>query len=190
MHRCRTAKLKAQHEKESAEKVEQRRKEGENVAKVLGLPSSDDASNRRFAANLMKYQGWRSVIYKGKGMFDVDYHFEGRVGQDYAFPMMPESDIVIPFVMIRRRQDRTVMVTAPALNGGLGPLSGRAKMLNLPDKGDGPPSLAEGRFTITTDGEILTNNSEDGPIAGTAGKQVRWDVSSETTKVPEMLLRL
>lgn len=184
------AKLKAQHERQSAEKVEQRRKESENVAKMLGLPSSDDESNRRFAANLMKYQGWRSVNYKGKGVFDVDYHFEGRVEQDYAFPMMPESDIVIPFVMIRRRQDGAVMVTAPALTGGSGPLSGRAKMLNLPDKGDGPPSRAEGRFTITTDGEILTNNSEDGPVAGAAGKQVRWDVSPGTTKVPEMLVRL
>lgn len=184
------AKLKAQHEKERAEKVEQRRKESENVAKMLGLPSSDDESNRRFAANLMKYQGWRSVIYKGKGVFDVDYQFEGRVDQDYAFPMMPESDIVIPFVMIRRRQDGTIMVTAPALTGGSGPLSGRAKMLNLPDKGDGPPSRAEGRFTITTDGEILTNNSEDGPVVGAAGRQVRWDVSSGTTKIPEMVVRL
>lgn len=184
------AKLKTQYDKDSAEKVEQRRKESENIAKMLGLPSSDDESNRRFAANLMKYDGWRSVIYKGKGVFDVDYHFEGRVGQDYAFPMMPESDIIIPFIMIRRRQDGTIMVTAPALTGGSGPLSGRAKMLNLPDKGDGPPSRAQGRLTISTDGEILTNNSEDGPIAGAGGKQVHWDVSPGTTKVPEMLVRL
>ena len=185
-----TAKLKAQHEKESAEKIEQRRKESDNVAKMLGLPASDDESNRRFAANLMKYQGWRSVTYKGKGLFDVDYHFEGRVGQDYVFPMMPESDVVIPFVAIRRRNDGAVMVTAPALTGGQGPFSARAKMLNLPDKGDGPPSRAEGRFTITTDGEILTNNSEDGPVAGPGGKSVRWDVNPGTAKIPEMLVRL
>jgi len=185
-----TAKLKAQHEKESAETIEQRRKESDNVAKMLGLPASDDESNRRFAANLMKYQGWRSVTYKGKGLFDVDYHFEGRVGQDYVFPMMPESDVVIPFVAIRRRNDGAVMVTAPALTGGQGPFSARAKMLNLPDKGDGPPSRAEGRFTITTDGEILTNNSEDGPVAGPGGKSVRWDVNPGTAKIPEMLVRL
>lgn len=185
-----TAKLRAQYEKESAEKLEKRRKESDNVAKMFGLPASDDESNRRFAANLMKYQGWRSVTYKGKGLFDVDYHFEGRVGQDYAFPMMPDSDIVIPFVMIRRRTDGSVMVTAPAFTGGQGPFSVRAKMFNMPDKGDGPPSRAEGRFTITTDGEILTNNSEDGPVNGTSGKQVRWDVSPASTKIPEMLVRL
>ena len=185
-----TAKLKAQHEKENAEKIERRRKESDNMSKLFGLPASDDASNRRFAADLMKYQGWRSVTYKGKGVFDVDYHFEGRVGQDYVFPMMPDSDIVIPFVAIRRRSDGSVMVTAPALTGGSGPFGARAKMLNLPDKSDGPPSRADGRFTITTDGEILTNNSEDGPVAGPSGKSVRWDVSPGTNKIPEMLVRL
>ena len=184
-----TAKLKAQYQKESAEKIEQRRKESDNVAKMLGLPSSDDASNRRFAANLMRYQGWRSVAYKGNGVFDVDYHFEGRVGQDYVFPMMPDSDLVIPFVAIRRRTDGSVMVTAPAFTGGQGPFGARAKMLNLPDKSDGPPSRAEGRFTITTDGEILTNNSEDGPVTGPSGKQVRWEVGPASSKVPEMLVR-
>ena len=185
-----TARLRAQYEKESAEKLDQKRKESDNLAKVFGLPTSDDESNRRFAANLMKYQGWRSVTYKGKGLFDVDYHFEGRVGQDYVFPMMAESDLVIPFVTIRRRNDGSVMVSAPAFTGGSGPLSARAKMLNLPDKGNGPVSRAEGRFTITTDGEILTNNSEDGPVAGPSGKSVRWDVNPGTNKIPEMLVRL
>ena len=184
------AKLKEQYEKESAEKIEAKRRENDNLAKVFGLPTSDDASNRRFAANLMKYQGWRSVTYKGKGLFDVDYHFEGRVGQDYAFPLMPESDLVIPFVTIRRRNDGAVMVSAPAFTGGSGPLSARARMLNLPDKGNGPVSRAEGRFTITTDGEILTNNSEDGPVAGPSGKSVRWDVDRSSDKIPEMLVRL
>jgi hypothetical protein len=180
------AEAKANHERQQAQKLD----ENEKMAKLFGLPGSDDASNRRFAANLMKYQGWRSVTYKGKGLFDVDYHFEGRVGQDYVFPMMPDSDIVIPFVAIRRRNDGSVMVTAPALTGGSGPFGARAKMMGLPDKGDGPPSRAEGRFTITTDGEILTNNSEDGPVAGPSGKQVRWDVSPASNKIPEMLVRL
>ena len=47
------------------------------MAKTFGLPGLDEASNRAFAAKLMKYAGWRSVTYRGKGVFDVDYHFEG-----------------------------------------------------------------------------------------------------------------
>ena len=185
------AKLKADYETKAAEKLEQQRKESENVAKMFGLPGVDDESNRRFAANLTKYAGWRSVTYKGKGLFDVDYHFEGRLTQDYAFPMMPDSDLLIPFIMLRRRADGSVMVTAPALTGGKGPIGARAKALGLPDKdADGPPSRAEGRFTITTDGEILTNNSEDGPVTAPGGRQVHWDVGPGSAKIPEMLVRL
>ena len=188
--RAELAKLKTKFDKESAERIANKRKENEQMAKLFGLPGADDESNRRFAANLMKYQGWRSVAYKGRGVFDVDYHFEGRVGQDYVFPLMPESDLIIPFIEIRRRNDGSVMVTAPALTGGAGPFGARAKMMGLPDKGEGPQSRAQGRFTITTDGEILTNNSEDGPVAGPSGKQVRWDVSPASSKIPEMLVRL
>ncbi len=185
------ARLKAEFEAKEAERAAKKRKENDEMAKVFGIPGSDDESNRRFAANLMKYQGWRSVTYKGKGLFDVDYHFEGRVTQDFAFPMMPDSDLLIPFIMLRRRAEGSVMVTAPALTGGKGPFGARAKMMGLPDKGnDGPPSRAEGRFTITTDGEILTNNSEDGPVAAQGRRQVHWDVGPGNEKVPEMLVRL
>ena len=185
------AKLKADYQQEAAQRAQKKREESENMAKMFGLPGSDDASNRRFAANLMKYQGWRSVRYVGKGVFDVDYHFEGRLTQDYLFPMMPDSDIIIPFITLRRRNDGSVMVTAPALTGGSGPFSARAKMMGLPDKGsDGPVSRAEGRFTISTDGEILTNNSEDGPVPHPTGRQVHWDVGAGSDKIPEMLVRL
>jgi len=182
---------KAKHEKDAAERAEAKRKENEQMAKLFGLPGSDDESNRAFAAKLMKYAGWRTVAYKGKGLFDVDYHLEGRTSQDFAFPLMPDSDMVIPFVTIRRRTDGTVMVTAPAFTGGSGPFGARAKMMGLPDKGgEGPKSRAEGRFTVITDGEILTNNSEDGPAPHAAGRQVHWDVGPASAKVPEMLVRL
>ena len=37
--------------------------------------------------------------------------------------------------------------------------------------------MAQGRFTITTDGEILTNNSEDGPAPHAVGRErLHWDV--------------
>jgi hypothetical protein len=185
------AKAKADYQKEAADRVAKKQQENEQMAKLFGLPGADDASNRRFAANLMKYQGWRSVAYKGKGVFDVDYHVEGRLTQDYAFPLMPDTDLIIPFITLRRRTDGSVMVTAPALTGGSGPFSARAKMMGLPDKGEGGPvSRAEGRFTITTDGEILTNNSEDGPAAAPGGRQVHWDVGAGSTKIPEMLVKL
>ena len=185
------ARLKAEYEKQAAEKAEAKRQENEQMAKLFGIPGSDDESNRRFAANLMKQRGWRSVAYKGKGLFDVDYHFEGRLDQDFAFPLMPDSDLMIPFITIRPRTDGSVKVSAPAFVGGAGVFASRAKMMGLPNKGnDCPASRAEGRFTITTDGEILTNNSEDGPAMVQGRRQLHWDVDAASDKVPEMMVRL
>ncbi len=113
---------KAEYEKRMAEK----RKENEEMAKAFGLPGLDDESNRAFAAKLMKYAGWRSVRYRGNGVFDVDYHLEGRATQDFLFPALPDNDFVIPFIAIRRRTDGAVLVTAPAMTGGSGPLAARA----------------------------------------------------------------
>jgi hypothetical protein len=185
------AKLKTQFEKDAAEKTAKKRKESEDMAKAFGLPGLDDASNRAFAAKLMKYAGWRSVTYRGNGVFDVDYHFEGRATQDFLFPALPDNDLIIPFIAIRRRTDGSELVTAPAMTGGSGPLAARAGAAAAGKMSDnGPVSRAEGRFTLITDGAILTNNSEDGAAAHALGRQVHWDVGPGSTKIPEALVGL
>ena len=183
------AKLKTEHDRREAERAANKRKETEEMAKVFGLPGLDDQSNRAFAAKLMKFEGWRSVTYKGNGVFDVDYRFAGRATQDFAFPMLPDNDLLIPFIAIRRRADGSVLVTAPGMTGGSGPLASRMGSAARGAK-DGPVSRAEGRFTVITDGEILTNNSEDGASANAVGRQVHWDVSPASTKIPETLIGL
>lgn len=184
------AALKAQYERDAAEKAASKRQENEQMARTLGLPGLDDQSNRAFAAKLSKYAGWRSVAYRGNGVYDVDYHFAGRATQDFLFPALPDNDLMIPFIAIRRRADGSVLVTAPALAGGSGPLSEQAGAGAVSAMSGPPPSRAEGRFTIVTDGEILTNNSEDGAVANPLGRQVRWDVNPASKKVPEALIRL
>ena len=181
---------RAEYEKQAADAAAAKRKDNEEMAKAFGLPGLDDASNRAFAAKLMKYAGWRSVAYRGKGVFDVDYHFEGRATQDFVFPALPDNDLIIPFIAIRRRGDGSVFVNAPALTGGTGPLAARAGSAAAGKMSDGPQSRAEGRFTIVTDGEILTNNSEDGASAHPLGRQLHWDVGPASNKIPETLIRL
>jgi hypothetical protein len=184
------AEARKQFEKSEAERVAAKRQESEQMAKIFGLPGSDDDSNRKFAATLLKYKGWRSVAYQGKGVFLVDYHSEGTLPQDVVFPMIPDSDLILPFIAMRRRADGAVLVSAPAFTGGSGPFGARAKMMGLPDKSDGPQSRAQGRFTIVTDGEILTNNSEDGATPHAGGRALKWDVDAASAKVPEALVRL
>lgn len=184
------AALRKDYEQQAAETAAKKRKENEDIAKLFGLPGFDDESSRVFAAKLVKYAGWRSVSYRGKGVYDVDYHFEGRATQDFVFPALPDNDMIIPFIAIRRRADGAVLVTAPALTGGSGPLASRAGPSASSGLGGPPPSRAEGRFTVITDGEILTNNSEDGAAPHPVGRQLRWSVSTSSTKIPETLIRL
>lgn len=166
-----------------------KQKDDEEAAKAFGLPGTDEASNTAFAAKLTKYAGWRSVAYRGKGVFDVDYHFEGRLTQDFVFPLMPDSNIVIPFVALRRRSDGAVLVTAPALTGGMNMFGPIAQQMGANSKSS-QPSRAEGVFTVHTDGQIVTNNSEDGPTPDPLGQRVHWDIAPGTNKVPETLIRL
>ena len=184
------AKAKSDYEREAAEKAVKKRKENEEMAKAFGLPGLDDESNRAFAAKLSKYAGWRSVQYRGNGVFDVDYHVEGRATQDFIFPALPDNDFLIPFIAIRRRADGAILVTAPSLTGGAGPIAARAGSAAASAAKGGPMSRAAGRFTVITDGEILTNNSEDGAAAHALGRQVHWDVSATSSKIPETLIRL
>ncbi|MGN6850406.1 MAG: hypothetical protein ACTHJK_13175 [Sphingomicrobium sp.] len=183
--------LKSDYEKREADQAAQKKKQSEQMAAMFGLPGLDDASNRAFAAKLMKYAGWQSVTYRGNGVFDVDYHMQGRATQDFVFPALPDNDLLLPFIAIRRRADGSVLVTAPALTGGAGPLMER--MAAAGAAGDTKTSMvshAQGRFTVVTDGEILTNNSEDGPSSSPIGRQLHWDVGPASNKIPETLIQL
>ncbi len=181
------AKLKSKYERQAADKAAAKAKENAEMAKLFGLPGLDDASARAFAAKLTKYAGWRSVEYRGKGVFQVDYHFSGRATQDFLFPALPDNAMIIPFLAIRRRNDGSVLVSAPAISGK-GAYPGGEASGGSPFSG--PASRAEGSLTITTDGEVLTNNSEEGPQRTAAGQQLRWDVTPSSAKVPETLIRL
>jgi hypothetical protein len=184
------AEARKDYEAQAAARAKTKRQEAEQMARMFGLPGFDDESNRAFAAKLSKYAGYRSVTYRGKGVFDVDYHFEGRATQDYVFPTLPDNDFLIPFIAMRRRADGSVLVTAPAFTGGAGPLGSRAGAAAAGAMKEGPVSKAQGRFTIITNGEVLTNNSEDGAAPHPVGRQIRWDVGSGSTKIPEALIKL
>lgn len=190
---CTPAEITAQRqqfEKTAAETAARSKRQAEEAAKIFGLPGLDDESNRAFAVKMMKYAGWRSVTYRGNGVFDVNYHMDGRATQDFIFPALPDNDLLLPFIAIRRRSDGSVLVTAPALTGGAGPLMGRMAAAGMNDAKTGIVSHAQGRFTVITNGGILTNNSEDGPAPHAIGRQVHWDVGPGSSKIPETLIRL
>lgn len=190
--RAEIATLKKEWDTKQAEKREKDKKEGEQFAALFGYNPTDEESNRRLAATIMRQEGWKSVVYRGNGVFDVDYQFSGTIGHDFIFPVFPQGDVIIPFVMIRGHDKGSVRISAPALTGaGMKSFGMQAKMLGAAGMPKDPTTMrTKGRFTITTDGEILTNNTDDGPVAATNGRTLAWDIDARNTKTPEALIRL
>jgi hypothetical protein len=187
------AELRKTYETDKAEAAAKKAEESDKMAQMFGFSGSGDEANQKFAAALMKYEGWKNVTYKGKGTFDVDYRYTGKLTHDYVFPIFPKMDMIFPFIMVRKRADGAVTVTAPALiGGGMKALAGRAKMMgDLSGSKDMPESpKTQGLFTVTTDGEVLSNNSEDGPSTDPKGKKVVWDVNPMTDRLPEVLIKI
>jgi len=187
------ATMRSAFEASQKEAAEKKAKEADDMAQLFGFNGAGDEANQKFAAALMKYEGWKSVTYRGKGVFDVDYRYSGKLTHDYIFPIFPKTDIIIPFVMIRKRADGSIAVSAPGLiGGGMKALASRAKSLGQAtgskDMPDSPRT--EGTFTITTDGEVLSNNTEDGPAPVAGGKSMKWEVNPVTERLPEALIKI
>ncbi len=186
------AEQKKTWEAEQATKAAKDAEEKKQFASLFGYAPGDDMANRRFAAQLAKYDGFRSAVYAGNGVFNVYYAKSGRLSHDFVFPVMMQGNIMFPFVLARPQLDGAVRVSAPAYvgNGALGALA------RLKDSGMGgelaklPANRTNGRFVLTTDGEVLTNNTEDGPVAGPRGKTMMWLVDAKSVVVPEALIKL
>ena len=182
--------------KQWEERATKKQRENEMMKTMLGgIDPSDPATMDAFARRLQGNAGWKSVTHKGNGVFAVDYEVAGRLDRDFIFPVFEGVDFIVPFVQLVRRADGKVHVTAPAfINTEQGPLSGSALGAaamggGRSDKPDGF-KRPQGTFTLTTDAEILTNNTENGPVQSGASRILKWVVGPLERNKPEALLRL
>ncbi len=178
-------------------KAESAKEEAEMMAAIMGFNLKDPKTVDAFIAKLTKQKGWNSVVHKGDGVFEVDYAITGTLDRDFTFPNIPDVITANPMVVVRVRKDNNVEVEAP----GFGTDAQTSKSANLmgvigqkaAKEGEENPLTAktDGTFTVTTSAEILTNNTEDGPImAGAKGKSLVWEVNPQTNKRPEALLKI
>ena len=188
-----TAQQRADWEQARAAGAAKAKEEAETMKAVLGgIDPTDPKAAEEFAARLRRQAGWRSVVDKGDGRFEVDFAIAGRLDHDFAFPTVERMPVVTPFVTAIRRADGTVRVEAPAFaasaNGA--PMMGMMGAMAKSDpKMQGLPEL-DGSFTLVTDGEILANNTDEGPRAGTTGKVLSWRVDARTVAPPSALIKL
>ncbi len=189
---------KKDYEDSAAQRADNKKRESAEFATMFGFAPGDDEANKKIAARLMKQPGWKNAQYVGDGAFQIDYAYTGKVGHDFIFPLFENNDVIFPFVTMRPRSDGSVMISAPGLTGGFGKalalrgnMAGLAKGPSASETEKAGNPRTKGSFSITTDGQILTNNTEDGPTGATNSQQsLTWDIDSKATKIPESLIRL
>ncbi len=188
------AEQKAAWEEQTKAAAERQAKEQEAMRAMLGgFDPADPKAAEDLAARLRKQAGWRSVTYKGDGLFVVDFSLTGKLSHDFTFPTIERLPQTNAFVTIIRRADGSVRIDAPGFTAGPGgdPFRSMMRMAAMENGDKEMPKLPElsGTFTLTTDGEILTNNTEDGPVQGTTGKLLTWQVNSRTEQAPSALVK-
>lgn len=181
----------------SRERARERdRSETEKMKAMLGgLDPTDPRSIEEFAARLRRQAGWRAVTYKGDGLFDVDYALSGRLDHDFLFPVIEKFPTTYSFLQVMRRNDGTVRIDAPGFAssssnnmlssmvfGGMGTFGRGNPEMRLPEM--------EGSFTVTTDGQVLANNTDGGASAVPGGHQLEWRVNVRSAAAPMALVRL
>jgi len=187
---------------ESQRAAADKAKKDAEAAKAMfgGIDPSSPQAAEELAARLRRQVGWKSVVYKGDGLYVVDFALSGRLDHDFAFPTIERFPMANAFVQLSRRADGSVRVDAPGFGPSTGGTNPFTAMMGLggmgggmsdgSDKDSAPPSPAEGTFTLTTDGQVLANNTDEGPQPDVAGQKLSWTVNVRSAGAPTALVKL
>jgi hypothetical protein len=189
--RAELAEQRRQWDDGRAQRSEKRRQDTESMKMILGgIDPSDPRAAEELAQRLRRQVGWKRVVHKGNGLFDVDFAITGRLDHDFVFPTIERFPMANAFVQIALREDGTVRIDAPGFAPGPASDPARAMMQGMTAKeGQSPIPQADGRFTIRTDGVILANNTDEGPKGDPAGQSLEWAVDARTPAAPTALIK-
>jgi hypothetical protein len=194
-------------ESEKQTKKQEEQKNAEAMRAMLGgIDPADPEAAKELAERLRHQAGWRSVTYLGDGLFEVDFSLSSKLSHDFVFPTIERFPMANAFVMANRRADGTVRIDAPGftaqnstnpmqamMSGALG-AGGPNGSTDANQDGQAAPAPIvpeiDGTFRIVTDGEILANNTDEGPQTGARGKTLQWRVTKRTQVAPLALVRL
>ncbi len=182
--------------------AEKSKKDSESAKAFLGgIDPSDPKAAEDLAARLRRQAGFRSVLYKGDGLYLVDFAIAGRLDHDFVFPTIERFAMANAFVQISRRSDGSVRVDAPgfgpnaasspfaAMMGGMGGMMGAGESKDTAGNTAKMP-VADGVFSITTNGTILSNSTDEGPKPDPMGQRLTWAVNPRSPAAPMALIKL
>ncbi|WP_062731991.1 hypothetical protein [Sphingobium abikonense] len=147
----------------------------------------DDAQMQAIAAALSREKGFRCARYLGDHKFAIDYAMSGRLDHAFLFPFNIDAQIILPFVAVELRGDDKVRVKAPGFAAGFDKSQGPG---GLGGAGDKAAKALNGRFTLTTDAQIISQNQEEGVQDTPEGQRIVWTVTPLTSDAPMATLRL
>ncbi|PHQ63220.1 MAG: hypothetical protein COC10_07305 [Sphingobium sp.] len=148
---------------------------------------SDDAQMQAIAAALTREKGFRSARYVGDHKFEIDYAISGRLTHSFLFPFNIDAQIVLPFIAVEMRGEDRVRMKAPGFANGFDKSQGPAGMGGA---SDAAAKALNGRFTLTTDAEIVSQNQEEGAQTVAQGKRIVWTITPLTSDAPMATLRV
>ena len=197
------AEQKESWEETAAERKKSAERDAEAMKALLGgIDPADPEAAEELAARLRRQEGWKRVDYRGDGLFDVEFEMTSRIGHDFAFPTFERFPMSNSFVVATVRLGNTVRIEAPGFatqGGGGNPFQGMmtgmagvfgAAAAAQPDSDIPKLPEVKGTFRIVTDGEILANNTEEGPVASTGSQVLEWTINRRTQTAPMALVRL
>jgi hypothetical protein len=188
--------------KEAAAASQQNReREAEMMRAMLGgIDPSDPAAAAEVAERLQRQKGWNKVVHKGDGLFEVSFAIAGPLQHDFLFPVIERFPMANQFVQVVLREDGTARVDAPGFTGQPagspfpGMMAGMAGAFsttgNLQDDDAPPYPAVNGTFVLVTDGEILANNTDEGPRAAGGNRTLEWRINPRTQTAPMALIKL
>jgi hypothetical protein len=143
--------------------------------------AATEAKNRAIAEALSKEAGFRKVTYQGNGVFDVDYAISGTLDHAFLWPFNVDAEAVFPFIAVELRANGTVRMKAPGFGND-------DNSKSMPDA-DQAASKMDGVFTLDTDAEIVSQDSEDGATNVGGRHIVTWKATPTSKTAPMAVLR-
>jgi len=203
-------------EAEAQEQLEAKKKENQKYLDVFksmfgGTDLSSPEALEKLLERTRKQKGWTKIDRRDDGVFEVEYEISGNMDRNFTFPHFEQISGNAPFVETVVRQDAKVRIEAPGFSpqedsSSLGLFTALAALgasdkeeeVSFDEEEDKTdisallPGLSgpQGTFRIVTNSEILTNNTEEGPVTKGASKVLTWQIDDQTTDAPRALIKL
>lgn len=172
----------------------------EAMSAILGgLDPDKPESIDQFVSRLSRQKGWEKVEYAGNGVFNITYRITGRLDHGFAFPVIEDLPNMPVFLNASLRENGSVRISAPGFApvtssagaGGLGMLGMLTAMAPGNDSAESVDGLPRpsGKFSLRTDGDILANNTDEGPVTEGGWKVLNWTIGDLTKGGPEALIQ-